>query len=320
MKIAVLKFGGTSVASDEAREKAIGHIRSYLDRGFAVVSVVSAMGRKGAPYATDTLLSLIDSHSDPYTRDLLMSCGETISASVFADALSREGIPAVPMNGMTAGIRTEGEHLASSISGMETDRVIKALGEGKTVVITGFQGVNDAREVTTLGRGGSDTSAIAIAGFLKATEAVIYTDVPGVAEADPRIVPEARFIPEIDFEDMLLLASSGAGVVHPRAVEAGMRFSADFYVRSTFDELPGTHIMKLSPKPSGFIGITATKPAEGKVVVTALKRPLGGSDVAAARKALEERELTFEQNLIRAELPAEEANAAIKTLYGCLAD
>jgi len=201
MEIIVVKFGGTSVADERARTAAIGQIKNIRAAGYGVVAVVSAMGRKGAPYATDTVLGLVRPAdcSAPRTRDLLMSCGEIISACVFADSLEQEGVKAMPMNGMTAGIRTDGVYNAAEITDMDTSRVLKAVEEGYVPVVTGFQGVSENCDMTTLGRGGSDTSAVAIGGYLGAKGVYIYTDVPGVAETDPRIVKEARFLREAGF-------------------------------------------------------------------------------------------------------------------------
>lgn len=285
MKTAVLKFGGTSVATEAARANALVHIRHYVARGYGIVAVVSAMGRKGAPYATDTLLSLLrGEETSPRTRDLIMSCGETVSACVFADALCAAGIPAVPMNGMSAGIRTDGKALCADITGMDTSRVTAALNAGQVAVITGFQGVDEVCNVNTLGRGGSDTSAVVIGGYLKAEETVIYTDVPGVAAVDPRIVPEAKYVPEMDYDDMLFLAEAGSGVVHPRAVAAGKQFGIDVWVRSTFDDAPGTVIRALPEKPKGLVGIARKNLGGGEVSISLLLRPVHESAVNAATK------------------------------------
>lgn len=315
IKIAVVKFGGTSVADEKARVCAFDRIRDYQKAGFAVAAVVSAMGRLGAPYATDTLLSLVRGNDTlPETRDMLMSCGETISACVFADALCKEGIPAIPMNGLTAGIQTDDVHLSADITGMDAARVLSVLESGKIAVVTGFQGVSASGSVTTLGRGGSDTSAVYIAGYLHAEETVIYTDVPGVAECDPRVVPAARFLDEIDSDDMLLLANSGAGVVHPRAVEAGRRFHIPVWVRSTFEATRGTVIREMERKPSGFVGI-ALKRMDGEDALSMVYRN--------AERVLEEVRALLPGCPARAEgdavviaVPKAQSNEAARALYG----
>ncbi len=271
MKTIVVKFGGTSVADERARECAITRVKEYRRDGFAVVAVVSAMGRKGAPYATDTLLSLIRPDAAPEIRDLIMTCGESISACVFADSLCQAGVEAVAMNGMTAGIATDGTHLNAEVTGMDTSRVEAALAAGKTVVITGFQGVGPDCALRTLGRGGSDTSAAAIAGYLKAERCVIFTDVPGVAECDPRIVPEARFLEKIDAEDMLELARRGAGVIHPRAVATALRMGMPLRVASTFRS-GGTDIVP-GARTRGFVGLAVAHDG-GDDLVTMLYHPV----------------------------------------------
>lgn len=317
-KIAVVKFGGTSVADEKARACAMARIREYRAAGCAVAAIVSAMGRMGAPYATDTLLSLVRGDDTlPETRDMLMSCGETISACVFADALCREGVPAVPMNGMTAGIQTDEEHLSAQITGMDTAPVLSVLDSGRVAVITGFQGVSKKESVTTLGRGGSDTSAVCVAGYLKADEAVIYTDVPGVAECDPRVVPEAKFLDEIDYDDMLLLAKRGAGVVHPRSVEAGKRFGIPVWVRSTFTAEKGTKICSVPAKSPGFVGI-AVKHAGADDAVSIVHH--GAADILQSiQDLLPDGRVTLDGYAVTVLLPRAESAHAVKALYAAFA-
>lgn len=320
MEIIVVKFGGTSVADERARAAAIGQIKNIRAEGFGVVAVVSAMGRKGAPYATDTLLSLIRpaAGSADRTRDLLMSCGETISACVFADSLEIEGVKAMPMNGMTAGIKTNGVYNAAEITDMDTSRVIAAVEAGYVPVITGFQGISENCDMTTLGRGGSDTSAVAIGGYLKAKGVYIYTDVPGIAETDPRIVKEARFLREVDADDMLTLAENGAGIIHPRAVRAGVRFDIPVWVRSTFDSDPGTAIKHLDPKPAGLVGLALKKGLPGEepmAAVTVVAHPVSEKAVEAAKAALPGAAVTAEGDILRAEVKETEAADAVRALY-----
>lgn len=259
MDTVVVKFGGTSVATDESRSQAVAHVAKLQSIPARVVAVVSAMGRRGSPYATDTLLSLLSGGSNPAVRDLLMSCGETISACVFADALEQNGIKSAALTGVQAGILTDSAFGRAEIFDMNTLRIWSALQEGRVPVITGFQGANVSGEVTTLGRGGSDTSAVAIGGFLRAKEVIIYTDVPGVAVMDPRIVPEAPFFNEISPKPMRLLAFWGAGVVHPRAVNAADKFGMDVWVRSTFDEKAGTLITERANMKPGPVGIACLR-------------------------------------------------------------
>lgn len=255
MNIVVVKFGGTSVATEEGRLKAISHITSLRNEGKSVVVVVSAMGRKGAPYATDTLISLLDKNSKQDTMDLLISCGEVISACVFADNLVQKGIDAIAITGGQAGIITNGVFGEADIFDMDTKRIKAELYEGKVVVVTGFQGVSARNEITTLGRGGSDTSAVVIGGFLKAESVHIFTDVPGIAVIDPRVVPKARFMDYVDMQHMYVLACWGAGIIHPRAIKEAKKYDMDVFVRSTFDNGPGTKLIKNSKSDFGPVGI-----------------------------------------------------------------
>lgn len=259
MRTVVAKFGGTSVATDESRAHAIAHIRKLQDDGYAVAAVVSAMGRKGQPYATDTLLELLSGRCDQRTTDLLISCGETISACVMADQLERAGIPAVPMNGQTAGILTDGVFGNADVCNMDTKTVQAILDSGAVPVITGFQGVTLGGEVATLGRGGSDTSAVEIGGYLHAEKVLIFTDVPGIAVADPRVVPNAEYLSSISYRDMISLARWGAKVIHPRAVQAGERHNIPVWVLSTFEDRAGTQITDNIPVYDGLLGIAALK-------------------------------------------------------------
>lgn len=257
MSLVVMKFGGSSVATPESRAAAIGHIKKELQQGNEVAVVVSAMGRKGAPYATDTLLSLVKG-SDLLMKDLISSCGETISACVFADEMIQSGIPARPFTGESAHILTDGNFGKASVTAMDTDAIRECLSQGIVPVITGFQGRTPDGETTTLGRGGSDTSAALIGGYLKADIVDIYTDVPGVAIADPRIVPGAAFMDSISQEDMKTLAEWGSMVIHPKAVQAAIDFDVPLLrVRSTFDDEPGTSIGRKNT--SGLAGIAVLK-------------------------------------------------------------
>lgn len=259
MQTVVAKFGGTSVATDESRLHVINHIGKLRAKGYNVVVVVSAMGRKGAPYATDTLLGLLSGNCSRRTTDLLVSCGETISACILSDQLEQAGIPAVPMNGQTARILTDGVFGNADIHNMNTSRVEAVLNSGCVPVITGFQGTTLEGEVATLGRGGSDTSAVEIGGYLNAEKVLIFTDVPGIALADPRVVPEVDYLSAISYRDMISLARWGAKVIHPRAVQAGEHHRIPVWVLSTFEDKSGTEITDNVPPCSGLLGIAALK-------------------------------------------------------------
>lgn len=216
-RIAVLKFGGTSVATPEQRTVAIARIRDAKENGFGAVAVVSAMGRAPQPYATDSLLSLASGRSDVANTDLLLACGELIAAAVFAEELCANGIEARALSGAQAGIVTDGTHGDAKILRVEPARIHELLSEGIVPVVAGFQGATSEGAVTTLGRGGTDLSAIAIGHALSAERVDIYTDVSGAMTADPRRIPEARTIESASLEEMSELAEHGAKVMHQKA-------------------------------------------------------------------------------------------------------
>ena len=245
MTLIVQKFGGTSVANPNARQALLSQVIRCRNEGNDVVIVVSAMGRTGDPYATDTLISLleeINTNVSPRKKDLLISCGETISCAVISHLLETNNIPSEPLTGFQAGIITTDTFNNSEIISIDTTRINKYLKDGKVVVIAGFQGATVEGEITTLGRGGSDTSAVCIGGYLNADRVDIFTDVLGIAKIDPRIVPTAAYMPFITYDDMFKLADHGAKVIHPRAVRVAQDFGIPVRVRSTFSEDLGTLI------------------------------------------------------------------------------
>ncbi|HVC03299.1 MAG TPA: aspartate kinase [Candidatus Acidoferrales bacterium] len=240
----VQKYGGSSVATPVKLRRVARRIRESLQPGTEIVVVVSAMGD-----TTDELIALAHRiTSDPPSRemDMLLSSGETITAPLLAMALHAAGTRAISLTGAQAGIRTSRAHRTARIVDIVPQRVLDELALGNVVVVAGFQGATEDMDVTTLGRGGSDTSAVALAVAVGADRCEIFTDVPGVHTADPRLVPEARVIPAIDYDEMLELASAGARVMHPRAVEIGEAYSMEIHVRSTFDNEPGTIIARRS--------------------------------------------------------------------------
>jgi aspartate kinase len=236
--VLVQKFGGTSVSSAERRQQVIGHVRRAREEGYQVAIVVSAMGRQGDPYATDTLLDLLRSDGGPVDKrdyDMVFICGEIISATLMAHLLKREGIPGVGLTGAQAGIYTDGNHSEAEIVDIDPTRVRRHLERGEVPVVAGCQGLfRHADDYTTLGRGGSDTSGVALGVALNADKVEIFTDVEGVFQADPRVVPEARMLERISYGAMHEMARYGAGVVHPRAVRAGQDGQVPVVVRSTF--------------------------------------------------------------------------------------
>lgn len=243
MKIIVQKFGGTSVRDEKGRQHAKTHIQSSLEDGYKVVVVVSAMGRNGDPYATDTMISLVNSSKcliSAREMDLLLSCGEIISSIVFTNMLLEAGIKATALTGAQAGFLTNDDHTNAKILQMKCDRLIKELNNYDVVVVAGFQGMASNGDVTTIGRGGSDTSASALGVALEAEFIDIFTDVEGIMTADPRIAQQARPLSVVSYLEVCNMAYQGAKVIHPRAVEIAMRAKIPIRIRSTYSENAGT--------------------------------------------------------------------------------
>ena len=240
MALIVQKYGGSSLANAERIKNVARRIARTKDKGDQVVVVVSAMGD-----TTDELLELanqISEKQDKRELDVLLSTGEVVSSTLLAMALHSMGYPAISLTGAQAGIRTDSAYSRARILKVESKRVARELEKGNIVIVAGFQGITDDMDITTLGRGGSDTTAVALAASLGAEVCQIYTDVEGVYSADPRLVPEAHHLAEIHYEEMLELATYGAKVVHPRAVELGELFNIPVLVASSFNEKPGTLI------------------------------------------------------------------------------
>jgi len=254
MALIVQKYGGSSVADAEKINHVARRIVATKDKGNQVVVVVSAMGD-----TTDELIELAYQVADqPSARelDVLLSTGEIVSSTLLAMALHSMGYGAISLTGAQAGIKTDNTYSRARIVGIEAKRVVKELEHGNIVIVAGFQGITDELDVTTLGRGGSDTTAVALAASLGAEVCQIYTDVEGVYTADPRLVPKAQKLAEISYEEMLELATYGAKVLHPRAVELGEQFSIPILVASSFTDSPGTLIrggasMEVRNKVSG---------------------------------------------------------------------
>ena len=240
MKLLVQKFGGTSVANAERIHRAARRaVQAKLD-GCGVVMVVSAMGD-----TTDELIKLANQVSDDPPRremDMLLTTGEQVSISLMAMAIHSAGHQAISLTGGQVGLYTDAVHTKARIQKIEADRISKELDSGKIVIVAGFQGIDETGEITTLGRGASDTTAVALAAVLEADRCEIYTDVDGIYTTDPRREPKARKIEQISYDEMLELASLGAGVMHSRAIEFGKKYNVDIHVRSSFTDTPGTLI------------------------------------------------------------------------------
>ena len=238
--VLVQKFGGTSLGTPGRITRAAKRIATSQRAGYDVVAVVSAMGD-----STDRLLTLAARVAkEPTARelDLLLSTGEGVSAPLMSMALNELGVQAVSLLGFQAGIQTDRRHAKARVVGVTPARIERELAAGRVVVVAGFQGIGDEMEVTTLGRGGSDTTAVALAVALKAQACEIFTDVRGIYTADPRFAPAARLLRRIAYPEMLELASAGARVMHPRAIEIAEAFSMELHVRSSFHAGPGTII------------------------------------------------------------------------------
>ncbi|MFZ9594768.1 MAG: aspartate kinase [Bdellovibrionia bacterium] len=240
MALIVQKFGGTSVANPERICRVSDRIAQSYHQGHQIVVVVSAMGD-----TTDDLIDLAHRVSkNPSLRemDMLLSTGERISMALLSMALSDRKVPAISLTGSQTGIITDTSHRRARIRRILGDRARDALAQGKVVIVAGFQGVSETKEVTTLGRGGSDTSAVALAVALQAESCDIYTDVDGVYSADPRVVPQAKWLPMISHDAMVELATRGAGVLHPRSVELAKQFGVPLRVKNSLNESEGTQV------------------------------------------------------------------------------
>ena len=258
MALIVQKYGGTSVGTTDRLKAVAARVAKTASQGDRVVVVVSAMGK-----STDTLVKLAGEISAKPSRremDMLLSTGEQVSIALLSMALHELGQDAISMTGAQVGIVTEAAYSRARILEIQTDRLDRHLNEGKVVVVAGFQGIStdEPSEITTLGRGGSDTSAVALAAALKADRCEIYTDVPGILSADPRACPDARLMTEITSDEMLELANLGAKVLHPRAVEIARNYGIPLVVRSSWTDEPGTRVVS---------GVPVTRPLRGLELV-----------------------------------------------------
>lgn len=238
MSIIVQKFGGTSVANFEKMAEVCEIVKKTKETGNDVVIVVSAMGRKGDPYATDTLLGLLEQVTNNPTdreKDMLMSCGEIISSTLMASMLTANGVEAVAFTGSQAGMMTNGVYSDAKIKDIDPSRIKRELEDGKVVVVAGFQGGDDRGDINTLGRGGSDTSAVALGKALGCKYVEIYTDVDGIMTADPRVEPDAKVLDYIDYEEVFQMADKGAKVIHPRAVQIAKDGNITLAIKNTLN-------------------------------------------------------------------------------------
>jgi aspartate kinase len=262
MALIVQKYGGTSVGSVERIQAVAERVQATAAAGNSVVVVVSAMGK-----TTDHLVQLaseISSHPSRREMDMLLATGEQQSIALLSMALQERGQAAISLTGAQVGIVTEAKHSQARILQIKTERLQRHLQEGLVVVVAGFQGISQSAdlEITTLGRGGSDTSAVALAAALQADRCEIYTDVPGILTTDPRLVPEAELMDEITCDEMLELASLGAKVLHPRAVEIARNYGITLVVRSSWTQDPGTRVIPPVPQPRPLEGLELVHPVD----------------------------------------------------------
>ncbi len=271
MSLLVQKFGGTSLADSAKILAAARRAIQAHNRGDQVLVVVSARG-----HTTDELIALAREITEkPPARemDMLLSTGEQVSVALMAMAIQSLGVPAISFTGAQIGLVTDSFHTKARIRNISTERMVHALGEGKIVIVAGFQGVDENYNITTLGRGGSDTTAVALAAVLGATGCEIYTDVDGIYTTDPRIIPEARKIDRISHDEMLELASLGAGVMHSRSIEFAKKYGMPIHVRSSFSDAPGTWIVhELDARRLG-VAVTGTALARDEARITILGVP-----------------------------------------------
>jgi aspartate kinase len=272
--IVVMKFGGTSVAGAEQIKRAAGRIVAAREAGNRVVAVLSARGK-----TTDELVNQaqeISERPDPREMDMLLSTGERISCALCAMAIHDMGHQAISLTGSQAGIVTDSSHTKARIIDVRADRISEALDQDHIVLVAGFQGVStDSRDVTTLGRGGSDTTAVALAAALRAGVCEIYTDVSGVYSADPRLVADARKLPRVSFEEMLEMAASGARVLQLRSVEYARNHGVRIHCRSSFEDGPGTLVVSEEETEetmeNPFVTAVTHSDSEARVTLTGLR-------------------------------------------------
>lgn len=249
MNIIIQKFGGTSVSNKENRKKVIDKIITKKNEGFKIIVVVSAMGRSGDPYATDTLLQSINKELiDDKNLDILMSFGEIISSITLANEIEQMGYKADILTGKDIGIITNDNFGNADIIDFDSSKIEESLNKNNIIVVAGFQGSTISGDITTLGRGGSDITAAILGGYLRADHVEIYTDVDGIMTADPRIVKDAKLINEMSYSEVYQLAEDGAKVIHPKAIEIAQRFDIPILIKNTHSDSEGTFIEEINRK------------------------------------------------------------------------
>lgn len=265
MALIVQKFGGTSLSDINGQSLLLSQVKKAKLEGNDLVVVVSAMGRIGEPYSTDTLISLLDITNgplNPQNKDLIMSCGEIISAAVITHLIDIHGMPSKALTGFQAGILTDDRFNSANIIDIDVSKILRYLEEDKVVVVAGFQGMTENMEITTLGRGGSDITAVTLAGYLGADRVDIFTDVPGIAVIDPKIIANPPYIEYINYSTMYNYASYGAKVIHPKAVLAGEKYLIPIHIRTALLHDGCTTISDHQEVKNKIIGIGVTNDNE----------------------------------------------------------
>ncbi|MHC4245019.1 MAG: aspartate kinase [Planctomycetota bacterium] len=330
MEIIVQKFGGTSVADASKIRNAAERVIKTVDKGFGVVVVASARGKQTDQLVADAL----ELNPNPPKREMdqLLSTGEQQTVSLFAMALEAMGHDAISFTGGQIRMMTDSSHTKARIKSIGAERIHKQLDKGKIVIVAGFQGIDKDENITTLGRGGSDTTAVALAAAVGAEECEIYTDVDGIHTSDPRIFKDAAKIDEISYDEMLELAHFGAGVMHPRAVEFGKKYDVKIHVRSSINETNGTIITHEVPYMEGVIvsgatvqkdmakislvGVDNTPGNAAKVFAHLAKAKVVVNDIIQTEISSEKANLSFMINLSDLEA-AKEAAKQIKDVVNC---
>jgi len=304
MAIIVQKFGGTSVADAEKIRQAAKRVIKAVENGFGVVVVASARGKQ-----TDQLIAdALELNPNPPKREMdqLLSTGEQQSVSLFAMALDAMGYDAISFTGSQIRMITDSAHTKARIKSIDAERIHQQLDRGKIVIVAGFQGIDEHENITTLGRGGSDTTAVALAAALGAEQCEIYTDVDGIYSADPRLFKNATKMNEISYDEMLEMASYGAGVMHPRAIEFGKKYDIKIHVRSSSDESEGTIITHEVPQMEGVIVSGATIQKDmAKIGLVGVDNVPGNAAKVFAHLA---RAKVVVNDIVQTEVSAEKAN------------
>lgn len=291
MGVIVQKYGGTSMGTIDRIRNVAGRIAERKEEGNQMVIVVSAMGK-----STDELVSMAYAISPtPPKRelDMLLATGEQVSISMLSMALDSLGHDAISFTGAQVGIRTIGRHGKSRILEIETAKITEALNQNKIVIVAGFQGVNENDDITTLGRGGSDTSAVALASVLQCP-CEIYTDVDGIYGVDPRLYPAAKKLDVVSYEEMLEMASLGAGVMHTRAIELGSKYNAEIYVASSLRKVPGTTIKEIKVNPLEQQAITGLAVDNDELMVSLKNVPFDANITAQLFASLAKKQINLD--------------------------